>query len=291
MSFLIYPNPKMMPFQGYTGFGGGATGLSMSSGDAWGPGSATGDGTYGNPSFSPKALKATGQTTQGNYWFSPNGWPAARPPQELAYWVSSDTDRGYVLMAVYDEESGFTQSDGNAAWGTGGTSEGKSPTTVKDYFNAIPTDSTCRYIGRDFWNQMFHQGANNNNTYTEYRMLSICPNGSNAGVIVNEYEAKPGYKITSTNAFELVYATGSMNNNWDTRYDTLATNTTNAWQSFSLSSWATFNSGRSGSPGDYHYIPDDFTTSNQWMFRENNDDTSREGNPNCSNAPSMIFCS
>ena len=291
MSFLIYPNPKMMPFQGYTGFGGGATGLSMSSGDAWGPGSATGDGTYGNPSFSPKALKATGQTTQGNYWFSPNGWPAARPPQELAYWVSSDTDRGYVLMAVYDEESGFTQSDGNAAWGTGGTSEGKSPTTVKDYFNAIPTDSTCRYIGRDFWNQMFHQGANNNNTYTEYRMLSICPNGSNAGVIVNEYEAKPGYKITSTNAFELVYATGSMNNNWDSRYWDSTTNTTNNWQSFSLGGWTTYNSGRSASPGDYHYLPDDYTSSSQWMFRENNDNTPREGNPSCRNIPSMIFCS
>ena len=107
----------------------------------------------------------------------------------------------------------------------------------------------------------------------------------------NHTDLKPGYKITSTNAFELVYATGSMNNNWDSRYWDSTTNTTNNWQSFSLGGWTTYNSGRSASPGDYHYLPDDYTSSSQWMFRENNDNTPREGNPSCSNIPSMIFCS
>ena len=32
MSFLIYPTPKLMPIQGLTGFGGGATGLQYAGG-------------------------------------------------------------------------------------------------------------------------------------------------------------------------------------------------------------------------------------------------------------------
>ena len=39
----------------------------------------------------------------------------------------------------------------------------------------------------------------------------------------------------------------------------------------------------------WHYLPDDFTNSNQWLFRENIDDTPREALSSSSNIPSLLF--
>ena len=86
MSFLIYPTPKLMPIQGLTGFGGGATGLANAGGAAaemttdgliiyWNaiPANVSGDYTSDTSGNGWSSLEAKWSSASSNYNASRNG--------------------------------------------------------------------------------------------------------------------------------------------------------------------------------------------------------------------------
>ena len=111
-------------------------------------------------------------------------------------------------------------------------------------------------------------------------------------LIIVEYQANSGNRTSSHDAWRLVYASGSMNNQWQSRHLLDTNQNSSTWWKTQTSvggSFINYNSGRSGSDGnnDYHYLPDDYTNANEWLFRENLDDDC--GTANSSNVPSIFL--
>ena len=107
MRFLIYPTPKLMPFQGSSGFGGGATGIGLKTSSApsahryWRivEGSAVSGGSH-FPRVAFISLNTTNSTSGGTY---------------LDYYTSPNcSDTGTYIIgtrnATYDDPQAFTHA-------------------------------------------------------------------------------------------------------------------------------------------------------------------------------------
>ena len=114
MSFLIYPNPKMMPFQGLTGFGGGATSLTL------GSSGTPGDGTTDKPwrtiyEMSSGENGATQITSAGNYYFQADGYEKVQlkvTSTSSKYWINfpiGTTNDGTNTGALLTSGDWFTK--------------------------------------------------------------------------------------------------------------------------------------------------------------------------------------
>jgi hypothetical protein len=272
---LIYPTIKMSPLLGLQGSGGGLGYLA-------GGINPLGD-EPNNPAYSGKHLKNAGVTASGNYYIKPNGYTGTA----IQCYVDMDVaGGGWVLCGVFASESGFEMR--NFA------TNGKNPSDVKDYSTTRPSTITGgpKLLPKDFCNKLYHQNnSTTSTTYTDYQMLTVCSSIS-AGTIIVEYQANTGNRTSSHDAWRLVYASGSMNNQWQSKHVIDTSQNSGTWWKTQTSiggSFVNYNSGRSGNDGnnDYHYLPDDYTTSNEWLFRENLDDDC--GTANNSNVPSIFL--
>ena len=257
--------------------------LKSWNGSAWENAGGVALGTQSNPAYSGKHLKDEGYTNSGNYYIQPNGY--AGSPIEC--YVDMDVaGGGWVLCGAFAAESGFEMRNYAA--------NGKNPNDVKNYSATRPDTITGgpKLLPKDFCNKLYHQNSSTTDTtYTNYQMLTVCSSGA-GGTLIVEYLANSGNRTSSHDAWRLVYASGSMNNQWQSRHLlNTSQNSTNWWKTQTSvgGSFINYNSGRSGSDGanDYHYIPDDYTTSNEWLFRENLDDDC--GTANSSNVPSIFL--
>ena len=255
-------------------------------GTAWEDVGAVALGSELNPAYSGKHLKDAGVTTSGDYYIKPNGYTGAA----IECYVDMDVaGGGWVLCGAFAAESGFEMRNYTA---------GKSASDVKDYSTTAPGSISGgpKLLPKDFCNKLFHQNSSSTNTaHTDYQMLTVCGRGNN-GTIVVEYLAKTSNRTSSHDAWRLVYASGSMNNQWDSRHVADSGQNSGTWwqtqTDLSGSSWVTYNSGRNASDGanNYHYLPDDYTGGTEWLFRENVDDTCSESNSSGSgNVPCTFF--
>ena len=242
-------------------------------------------GSQTNPAYSGKHLKDEGITTSGNYYIKPTGYTG----NAIECYVDMDVaGGGWVLCGAFASEANFEMRLHTA---------GKDASNVKNYPTTAPGSISGgpKLLPKDFCNKLFHQNSSSTNTtYTDYQMLSVCGRSA-GGTIVVEYRAKSSNRTSSHDAWRLVYASGSMNNQWDSRHSADSLQNSSTWwktqTDLSGSSWVTFNSGRNGSDGanDYHYIPDDYTGGSEWLFRENLDDTCSESISASSNVPCIFF--
>tara|TARA_Y100001937_G_C7116146_1_gene330212 strand:+ start:1035 stop:1931 length:897 start_codon:yes stop_codon:yes gene_type:complete len=296
MSPIYVGNRKILGTQSSdpTGFGASDEGsvyynstddkLKVWDGTAWDDVGAIALGTQLNPAYSGKHLKDNGVTNSGNYYIKPNGYTG----NAIECYVDMDVaGGGWVLCGAFASESNFEMRLHTA---------GKDASNVKNYPTTAPSSSMGgpKLLPKDFCNKLFHQSnSSTDTTYTDYQMLTVCGR-SVGGTIVVEYRAKSSNRTSSHDAWRLVYASGSMNNQWDSRHVAdSGQNSSTWWQTqTSLSNpWVTFNSGRAGSDGanNYHYIPDDYTGGSEWLFRENIDDTCSESISASSNVPCIFF--
>ena len=254
-------------------------------GTAWENAGGASVGTQNNPAFSGKHLKDEGITTSGNYYIRPNGYTGSA----IECYVDMDVaGGGWVLCGAFASEANFEMR-----LNTGG----KDASSVKNYATTAPGSISGgpKLLPKDFCNYLYHQNSSTTNTaYTDYQMLTVCGRGGN-GTIVVEYQANSGNRNSSHDAWRLVYASGSMNNQWQSRHVVDAGQNSGTWwqtqTDLSGSSWVNFNSGRAGSDGanNYHYLPDDYTGGTEWLFRENIDDTCSESNSSGSGNVPCIF--
>lgn len=218
----------------------------------------------------------TGTTTNGTFWIKPTAYSGSAI--ECFVWMeNSSFGRGAVLVAAFTDHSGFAMSSN-----TGGTNE----SSVKNYHTSVPSSSSTALLNKNFINALVRDSSGN------HTFGGVLGNGAGAGygTFFQVRDTSNNTKGTTGNAsfdaFYYYYATGAANNNTQIRINTDA-RTNVSWnsysfhnsRSFSFGSWGTYTGGRSASDGTntYHYMPDDESGGGEWLFRENDDNTPRDG--------------
>jgi hypothetical protein len=226
-------------------------------------------GTIDNPAKSGTQLADLGYTVNGNYWIKPTGYTGSAI--ECFVWLENATfGRGAVLCGAFDTDSGFAMSD---------HPNGRNISNVKNYHTSLPGVGNSSLLPRDFINSLVKDSTTNH----ILGGLSGNANGAGYGTFwqMRQLSAPAKGTASTVDLWRYVFATGEANNNVQLRVNTDAQSNV-GWnsqsfhnnRSFSFSSFAVFNGGRSSTDGsnNHHYMPDDETGGGEWMFRENADD-------------------